>query len=209
MLFHIIFSRPRLLPATSKSNALFHHLFKTCSYHHTPVALASPSKVSFKPSKFISSWLLFSMILTSRIAFIMAFSFSKFPIHSPLDLTSRSHTALQILHNSDKFFLSFLPKIFSHEVTPHILQILFIQFSFLLLLLLHFPTGVQPVPQTAKDLHKVNQTAPINSCLNMVVQSPTPFGLGWVEMAVGLPEGPSYPRHSPSFFCYVAPEQLQ
>ena len=29
--------------------------------------------------------------------------------------------------------------------------------------------------------------------------------LGWVEMAVGLPEGPSYPRHSSSFFRYAAP----
>ena len=29
--------------------------------------------------------------------------------------------------------------------------------------------------------------------------------LGWVEMAVGLPEGPSYPGHSPSFFCHAAP----
>ena len=24
--------------------------------------------------------------------------------------------------------------------------------------------------------------------------------LGWVEMGVGLPEGPSYPGHCPSFF---------
>ena len=31
----------------------------------------------------------------------------------------------------------------------------------------------------------------------MVVRSPAPFGLGWVEMTVGLPEGPSYPGHSP------------
>ena len=29
--------------------------------------------------------------------------------------------------------------------------------------------------------------------------------LGWVEMAVGLPEGPTYPEHSPSFFRHVAP----
>ena len=29
--------------------------------------------------------------------------------------------------------------------------------------------------------------------------------LGWVEMAVGLPEGPSYPGHSPSFFRFAAP----
>ena len=29
--------------------------------------------------------------------------------------------------------------------------------------------------------------------------------LGWVEMAVGLPEGPSYLGHSPSFFRYAAP----
>ena len=29
--------------------------------------------------------------------------------------------------------------------------------------------------------------------------------LGWVEMAVGLPEGPSYPGHSPIFFRYAAP----
>ena len=29
--------------------------------------------------------------------------------------------------------------------------------------------------------------------------------LGWVETAVGLPEGPSYPGHSPSFFRYAAP----
>ena len=29
--------------------------------------------------------------------------------------------------------------------------------------------------------------------------------LGWVEMAVGLPEGFSYPGHSPTFFRYAAP----
>ena len=29
--------------------------------------------------------------------------------------------------------------------------------------------------------------------------------LGWVEMAVGLPESPVYPGHSPSFFRYAAP----
>ena len=34
--------------------------------------------------------------------------------------------------------------------------------------------------------------------------SPRPR-LGWVKMAVGFPEGPSYPRHSPSFLCYAAP----
>ena len=33
--------------------------------------------------------------------------------------------------------------------------------------------------------------------------------LGWVEMAVGLAEGPSYPGHSPSFFGYAAPERPQ
>ena len=27
--------------------------------------------------------------------------------------------------------------------------------------------------------------------------------LAWVEMAVGLPEGPSYPGHSPSFFAIL------
>ena len=29
--------------------------------------------------------------------------------------------------------------------------------------------------------------------------------LGWFEMAVGLPEGPIYPEHSPSFFRDAAP----
>ena len=29
--------------------------------------------------------------------------------------------------------------------------------------------------------------------------------LGWVKMAVGLSEGPSYPGHSPSFFHYAVP----
>ena len=28
--------------------------------------------------------------------------------------------------------------------------------------------------------------------------------LGWVKMAVGLPEGPSYPGHSPTFLRYAA-----
>ena len=62
-LFHVIFDRPRpLLPATSKSNALLKisplSILKTCSYHRTPLALACPFKISFKPSKLISSWLL-------------------------------------------------------------------------------------------------------------------------------------------------------
>ena len=32
---------------------------------------------------------------------------------------------------------------------------------------------------------------------------------GWFKMAVGLPEGPSYPGYSPSFFRYAAPERPQ
>ena len=32
-----------------------------------------------------------------------------------------------------------------------------------------------------------------------------PTRLGWVKMAVELPEGPSYPGHSPSFSRYAAP----
>ena len=31
--------------------------------------------------------------------------------------------------------------------------------------------------------------------------------LGWVEMAVGLPEGPSYPGHSPTFFFAMLPPE--
>ena len=39
----------------------------------------------------------------------------------------------------------------------------------------------------------------INSRLNVVVRSPAPFGLGRNGCgATGLPEGPSYPGHSPS-----------
>ena len=50
---------------------------------------------------------------------------------------------------------------------------------------------------------KDKTSASINSRLNVVVRSPT--RLGWVEMAVGLPEGPSYPGHSSSIFPYAAP----
>ena len=42
---------------------------------------------------------------------------------------------------------------------------------------------------------------PINSRLNVVVRS----RLGWVEMAVGLPEGPSYPGHSSLIFSLCCP----
>ena len=40
-------------------------------------------------------------------------------------------------------------------------------------------------------------SAPINSRLNVVVRSPTPFGLG--QNGCWFPEGPSYPGYSPSF----------
>ena len=82
-LFHL--SLPRhirspspFLPATSKFNALLKtsplSLLKTCPYHRTPLALAIPPKVFFKPSKLIcSQLLLFSIILTPHIALIMAF----------------------------------------------------------------------------------------------------------------------------------------
>ena len=33
--------------------------------------------------------------------------------------------------------------------------------------------------------------------------------LGWVEMAVGLPKGPSYPGHSPTSFAMLPPERPQ
>ena len=55
-LLYVICSRIRpLFPTTLRSNALFSTLslsfLKTCTYHRIPLALASPSKVSFKPSK--------------------------------------------------------------------------------------------------------------------------------------------------------------
>ena len=59
MFFHVIFGRTRpLFHITSKSNALL----KICPHHRTPPALASQPKISFKPSKHISSWLLFFSI---------------------------------------------------------------------------------------------------------------------------------------------------
>ena len=74
-LFHVIFGRPRpLVPTIPKSNALRNtsslSLLKTYQFHRTPRALASPSKVSSKPSKLISSWLLlFSINLFPLIHF--------------------------------------------------------------------------------------------------------------------------------------------
>ena len=126
MLFHVIFGRPcPFLPATSKSNALLKisplSLLKTCPYYRTPLALASPFKVFFKPSKLISSWLLlFSMILTPQVALIMDFSVL---LKTSISFFLRHHVSLSllILRNSDKFFLAFLTKTFSHEVTAHIL----------------------------------------------------------------------------------------
>ena len=110
-LFYVIFGCPcPLLSTTSKFNALLKtsplSLLKTCPYHCILLALASPSKVSFKPIKLISSCLLFSIILTPFIALILLFQFfSKLRSHSPSDTMSHSHTTLQILCNSDKFFL--------------------------------------------------------------------------------------------------------
>ena len=51
------------------------------------------------------------------------------------------------------------------------------------------PSGVR--------LH-TNVAAPINSRLNVLVRSRP--RLGWIEMIVGLPERPSYSRHS-TVFC--------
>ena len=48
-----------------------------------------------------------------------------------------------------------------------------------------------------------NFAAPINSRLNVVVRAPP--HLGWVEMAVDLPEGPHYPGDSPLFFLPCCP----
>ena len=73
MLLHL--SLPRHIRSlTSTYSRLFYptlfskhplSLLETCPYHRTPLTLASPSKVSFKPSQLISSWLLlFSMNLT-------------------------------------------------------------------------------------------------------------------------------------------------
>ena len=73
MLLHL--SLPRHIRSlTSTYSRLFYptlfskhplSLLETCPYHRTPLALDSPSKVSFKPSQLISSWLLlFSMNLT-------------------------------------------------------------------------------------------------------------------------------------------------
>ena len=47
------------------------------------------------------------------------------------------------------------------------------------------------------------RTAPINSRLNMVMQSPTPFGLG--QNGCWPSRGFQVPGHSPSFFRYAAP----
>ena len=58
-LLRVITAHPRpLLPATSKSNTLFNasvfSVLQTCPHHCTPFVLASPSKISTKPCKFIS-----------------------------------------------------------------------------------------------------------------------------------------------------------
>ena len=59
-------------------------------------------------------------------------------------------------------------------------------------------------PSLTEDLQTEHErTALINSRLN-VWCGPRPR-LGWVEMTVGLPEGPSYHGHSPSFFRYAVP----
>ena len=66
-------------------------------------------------------------------------------------------------------------------------------------------TTLRALTKTKKPATKTKDktSASINSRLNVVVRSPT--RLGWVQMAVGLPEGPSYPGHSPSIFRYAAP----
>ena len=68
-------------------SSLKHHYFflKTCPYHRAPLIMASPFKVSFKPSNLASSWVLFSIISTPHIALIIAFSFFlKIAISFPL-----------------------------------------------------------------------------------------------------------------------------
>ena len=78
MLLNVIFGCPHpLLLATSKFIDLLKtsllSLLKTCPYHRTPLTLASPSKVSFKPYKLISSWLLLSQ-WSPHLALIITFS---------------------------------------------------------------------------------------------------------------------------------------
>ena len=64
----------------------------------------------------------FLVFLMPRIVLKIVLMLQSFRINNqPLDTTSRSHTALRILHNFNKSFLSFLTKIFFHRVTPHIL----------------------------------------------------------------------------------------
>ena len=57
---------------------------------------------------------------------------------------------------------------------------------------LGFVKSIRNGPRTMQNLKA--ETAPINSLLKVVMQSPTPFG--WVEMGAGHPEGPSYPERS-------------
>ena len=94
---------------SSKFNALLNtsslSLLKTCPYHRTPLAQANPSKLSFKPSKLVSSWLLFSINFTPHIVPILFFSlfqfFSKFPSHSPSNSISEREMVI-IIHEEMK-----------------------------------------------------------------------------------------------------------
>ena len=124
--FFVIFSGPRpLLPATSKSSALLKtsslSLIKIFPHHCTPLALARPSKVSFKSSKLVSSWFLpYSINFTPLIAVIIAFSVPIIAISfSPRHHVSLPYSIADLTQIC--LILSFLMKTFSHNPTLHIL----------------------------------------------------------------------------------------
>ena len=65
---------------------------------------------------------------------------------------------------------------------------------------LHPNWNKEKLNQSCNQAHILHQS----TAASMWWCGPRPC-LGWVKMAVGLPEGPSYPRHSPSFFSLCCP----
>ena len=88
--------------------------------------------------------------------------------------------------------LSFLPR---DRGSPSLLQILLVNLSFSLPTPSPFLELYQMPSRYAQNLHQ-STAASTWWCV------PLPR-LGWVEMAVGLPEGPSYPNHSLHFFAML------
>ena len=159
--FHVYVGRPRFRgPFTSNMIAFFKmlssSLLTTCSYHLTPFALAILSKVSFRPSIFISSSVFFlSISFTPHIDLTIALSVL---LKISISFSLKHHVSLPC-NIADLTQLRYtIPFIFKENLLPSNNSLNFIQpiLTLAVTAVSHPPLAFSLISKITKTLHSLH-----------------------------------------------------